>query len=154
MPDPALRTSVLERFLRYVQIDTQSSDSSTTYPSTPKQLVLLDLLVGELQAIEERVARSEKRYRHERGSDSVLRIAPIVDAAPGVRDILARRLRGDRDLAAFPDRLGHLVHQDVVAENEDAPARAGIEGREGERKPEGDHVGRGGGSVVDGAHDV
>jgi tripeptide aminopeptidase len=44
-------TSVAERFLRYVQIDTQSSDRSTTYPSTLKQLVLLDQLVEELKAI-------------------------------------------------------------------------------------------------------
>jgi tripeptide aminopeptidase len=45
------RTSVLERFLRYVTFDTQSSMSSSTYPSTAKQLVLLDHLVEELRAI-------------------------------------------------------------------------------------------------------
>jgi tripeptide aminopeptidase len=44
-------TSVAERFLRYVQIDTQSSDRSSTYPSTLKQLVLLEQLVEELKAI-------------------------------------------------------------------------------------------------------
>lgn len=44
-------TTVLERFLRYVVIDTQSSEESTTYPSTAKQLDLLRLLVDELQAI-------------------------------------------------------------------------------------------------------
>ena len=42
------QTSVLERFLRYVQIDTQSALGSDTYPSTLKQLVLLDLLKDEL----------------------------------------------------------------------------------------------------------
>ncbi len=31
-----------ERFLRYVQIDTQSDENSTTYPSTEKQLELLN----------------------------------------------------------------------------------------------------------------
>jgi tripeptide aminopeptidase len=46
-----LSTTALERFLRYVKIDTQSDENSTTYPSTAKQHVLLDLLVGELQAI-------------------------------------------------------------------------------------------------------
>jgi tripeptide aminopeptidase len=45
------RTSVLERFLRYVTVDTQSREGSETYPSTPKQLVLLDQLVEELRAI-------------------------------------------------------------------------------------------------------
>src|SRR5262249_620062 len=40
-------SAVLERFLRYVRYDTQSSERSTTYPSTAKQLVLLlDLAAG------------------------------------------------------------------------------------------------------------
>ncbi len=42
---------VLERFLRYVQYDTQADETSTTYPSTPGQLVLLRALVEELRAI-------------------------------------------------------------------------------------------------------
>ena len=45
------QTSVLERFLRYVQIDTQSAAGSDTYPSTLKQLVLLDLLKDELHTL-------------------------------------------------------------------------------------------------------
>jgi len=45
----AVATSALERFLRYVIYDTQSSESSTSSPSTEKQLVLLDLLVQELK---------------------------------------------------------------------------------------------------------
>jgi tripeptide aminopeptidase len=43
--------SVTERFLRYVKIDTQSSHSSTTYPSTEKQKDLGRLVVKELQEI-------------------------------------------------------------------------------------------------------
>lgn len=43
--------SVLDRFLRYVRYDTQSNESSTSYPSTPGQLVLLNDLVGELKAL-------------------------------------------------------------------------------------------------------
>jgi tripeptide aminopeptidase len=46
-----MQTSVLERFLRYVQIDTRSDDRSSTSPSTPGQLVLLNLLQSELQAM-------------------------------------------------------------------------------------------------------
>jgi tripeptide aminopeptidase len=42
---------VLDRFLRYVQFDTQSDESSTTYPSTAKQLTLLQALVDELKAL-------------------------------------------------------------------------------------------------------
>lgn len=42
---------VEERFLRYVQIDTQSQDGVERYPSTEKQLVLLRLLADELRAL-------------------------------------------------------------------------------------------------------
>jgi tripeptide aminopeptidase len=52
MPSALLtRTSVLERFLSYVQVDTQSAENSNTYPSTLKQLVLLDRLAEELRAM-------------------------------------------------------------------------------------------------------
>jgi tripeptide aminopeptidase len=44
-------TTVLDRFLKYVQYDTQSDEASTSYPSTATQLVLLGDLVDELQAI-------------------------------------------------------------------------------------------------------
>ena len=43
--------SVLERFLRYVQYDTQADENSATYPSTSKQLVLLRDLASELRTI-------------------------------------------------------------------------------------------------------
>jgi tripeptide aminopeptidase len=47
----SLAPDVLARFLRYVKIDTRSDESSTTYPSTAKQLDLQRLLVDELRAI-------------------------------------------------------------------------------------------------------
>ena len=40
--------NLLSRFLRYVQVDTQSDETSNTYPSTPGQLVLLEMLKQEL----------------------------------------------------------------------------------------------------------
>ncbi len=43
--------TVLERFLRYVKIDTQSDPESTTFPSTEKQKNLGRLLVEELLAL-------------------------------------------------------------------------------------------------------
>jgi tripeptide aminopeptidase len=43
-----LRDAVLERFLRYVRIDTQSSRESASTPSTASQLALGRLLVDEL----------------------------------------------------------------------------------------------------------
>lgn len=45
------RSSAVERFLRYVTFDTQSTENSETYPSTAKQLDLLRHLVDELRAI-------------------------------------------------------------------------------------------------------
>ena len=47
----SLAEDVLARFLRYVKIDTGSDESSSTYPSTAKQLDLQRLLVDELLAI-------------------------------------------------------------------------------------------------------
>ncbi|MDR3328503.1 MAG: peptidase T [Prevotellaceae bacterium] len=43
--------AVLDRFLRYVRLDTQSDESSTTYPSTAGQLALLRLLADELRSM-------------------------------------------------------------------------------------------------------
>jgi tripeptide aminopeptidase len=59
LPDPRytcplaeeLSADVLERFLRYVRIDTQADPDSSTYPSSPGQLDLSRLLVEELTAI-------------------------------------------------------------------------------------------------------
>src|SRR5512132_4424732 len=46
-----MKTSALERFLRYVTFDTRSDEHSSTFPSTPGQLVLLRTLAGELTAL-------------------------------------------------------------------------------------------------------
>ena len=43
--------ALVERFLRYVKIDTQSDDESLTHPSTDKQRDLARLLVKELQKL-------------------------------------------------------------------------------------------------------
>jgi tripeptide aminopeptidase len=46
-----LADDVLERFLRYVRIDTQSDSDSETYPSTAKQRDLGELLARELREL-------------------------------------------------------------------------------------------------------
>ena len=78
MSAPAItQTSVLERFLRYVQIDTQSAQNSDTFPSTLKQLVLLDQLAAELRAIGiADAARDEYGY--------VFATLPATSPKPGV----------------------------------------------------------------------
>lgn len=47
----AFTSSAASRFLRYVTFDTQSDEQSESYPSTAKQLVLLNQLVAELQEL-------------------------------------------------------------------------------------------------------
>jgi tripeptide aminopeptidase len=46
-----LETDVLERFLRYVRVDTQAAYDSDTYPSSLKQLELIRQLADELRAL-------------------------------------------------------------------------------------------------------
>ncbi len=47
----SLRSAIVDRFLHYVTYDTQAVENSSTYPSTPGQLVLLNLLAAELRAL-------------------------------------------------------------------------------------------------------
>jgi tripeptide aminopeptidase len=46
-----MNNKILDRFLRYVKIDTQSDENSSTFPSTGKQFNLLNLLRDELIAM-------------------------------------------------------------------------------------------------------
>lgn len=46
-----MKSSALQRFLKYVTYDTRSDEHSSTFPSTPGQLVLLRQLVTELQEL-------------------------------------------------------------------------------------------------------
>ena len=56
-----LRPRLLERFIRYVRIHTQSDPKSSTYPSTACQLDLLRLLRGELVELGVPEVRLEER---------------------------------------------------------------------------------------------
>src|SRR5699024_1610601 len=46
-----LKNKIMERFISYVTIDTQSNENNDTCPSTPGQLTLAHQLVDELKAI-------------------------------------------------------------------------------------------------------
>src|SRR5436309_2111041 len=109
MPATAtLRTSVVERFLRYVTYDTQSAEGSPTYPSTAKQLVLLDRLVEELREIGlTDAARDEHGYvmatipaTTRKKNVPVIGFVAHVDTSPespgaGVKPIVHRRWQGE-----------------------------------------------------------
>ncbi|NLP11071.1 peptidase T, partial [bacterium] len=47
----AIEHTCVERFLRYVAFDTQSSEESSTFPSTEKQKLLGQELVQDLRAM-------------------------------------------------------------------------------------------------------
>jgi len=51
MSSPRYATTCVEKFLEYVKIDTQSSEDSDTFPSTPGQLLLLQRLHDELKEL-------------------------------------------------------------------------------------------------------
>ncbi|MGE5550074.1 MAG: peptidase T [Bacteroidota bacterium] len=58
--DELLTESVADKFQRYVRIDTQSSDESSTVPSTRGQLVLAKMLRDELATIGLSEARADR----------------------------------------------------------------------------------------------
>ncbi len=130
--------SVLERFLRYVQVDTRADDSATSCPSTPGQLVLLNMLVSELRALGiDDAAMDENGYVMATVPPTIDRDAPVigfiahVDTSPemsgaGVRPIVHERWDG-RDILLpddpstvlrardFPDLASQVGHDIVTA---------------------------------------
>ncbi len=120
-------TSVVERFLRYVTYDTQSAEGSSTYPSTLKQLALLDQLVTELRAIGlGDAARDEHGYvmatipaSTRKKNVPVVGFIAHVDTSPevagaGVKPIVHRGWRG-QDLALPDDPRVVLRGNDIPA---------------------------------------
>ena len=53
---------ILDRFLRYVSVDTQSNEESESQPSTEKQLTLLEMLRYELHSMGIKVTLDEYGY--------------------------------------------------------------------------------------------
>ena len=101
-------TSVVDRFLHYVTFDTQSAEGSSTYPSTSKQLVLLDHLAAELKALGlEDVTRDEFGVvmgtipaTSPKGNVPVIGFIAHVDTSPevsgaGVKPIVHSRWQGE-----------------------------------------------------------
>lgn len=98
--------TVTERFLSYVQIDTQSDPQSPTYPSTERQKDLSRLLVQELHAIGVADASMDAYgYVYATIPATTAKVVPVVcfcshvDTAPdcsgaGVKPILHRRYDG------------------------------------------------------------
>jgi tripeptide aminopeptidase len=112
-----------ERFLRYVQVDTQSDPQSSSFPSTDKQKILGSLLVDELKQIGIGNAYMDKwGYVHATiGATSDKKVPTIcfcahVDTAPdcsgaNVKPIVHRNYRGD-DIVLPDDTKQVLRMQD------------------------------------------
>ncbi len=124
------KSSVLERFLRYVVIDTQSREDSPTYPSTATQYDLLRLLTQELQEIGLRDASMDEHgyvfatipATSSKTGVPVVGFIAHVDTSPemsgnGVRPIVHRHYRGqDLMLPDDPSAVLRLADNPALAE--------------------------------------
>ena len=111
---PSMSETLLTRFMRYVQIDTQSDETSTTSPSTPGQRVLLEMLkqeLGELGAADVKMTKHGYVMASIPGTTRKPNLPAIaffahVDTAPdcsgkGVKPIVHRNYDGG--VVKFPD---------------------------------------------------
>lgn len=72
-------SNVIERFLKYVQIDTQSDEASETVPSTSKQLDLAHELTKELQRLGlQEVTCDEKGYVYATLPSNTTNVIPAI----------------------------------------------------------------------------
>ena len=112
--------TLLTRFLRYVQLDTQSDDTSKTCPSTPGQLVLLEMLKHELAAMGAAEVQMTKHgyvmatlpATSRKPGLPVIAFLAHVDTAPdcsgkGVKPIVHRHYDGGA--VKFPDHPGLVL---------------------------------------------
>jgi tripeptide aminopeptidase len=96
-------TTVLDRFLRYVTVDTRADERSTSWPSTPGQLALAEDLVAELHSLG--IADADV--------DANGYVMATVPATPGLEDVPAIGLIAHVDTSPeMPgDNVTPLVHR-------------------------------------------
>ncbi|MBE7069365.1 MAG: peptidase T [Ruminococcaceae bacterium] len=115
------KSSLIERFLRYVRIDTQSDEESGKHPSTDKQRDLADLLVMELKDLGLDVDYDEQNcyvyaYLPPKGSATDLGFIAHLDTSPAVsgkhvKPHIIRNFDGFDDILdpdEFPELKEHL----------------------------------------------
>ena len=128
-----MKTSALERFLRYVTVDTRADESSCTRPSTPGQVVLVETLAAELRLLGlEDVGVDEKGYlmatvpaTTAKAAVPVIGLVAHVDTSPemsgaSVKPIVHRNYDGS-DIV-LPDDPSAILR---AAENPELTARIG-----------------------------
>src|SRR5215475_1750244 len=108
---------LLSRFLRYVRVDTQSDETSNTFPSTPGQLVLMEMLkqeLSELRAADVQMTKHGYVMASIPANTRKARVPTVaflahVDTAPdcsgkNVKPIVHRKYNGR--VIKFPDKPG------------------------------------------------
>lgn len=131
-----MKQEVLDRFLKYIAIDTQSDDNSTSSPSTKKQFDLANLLADELKSIGlQDVDIDEKCYVMGTLPSNIKEDVPVigfiahVDTSPdmpgtdikpqiiknysGDKIVLNEELNLELNPEEFPE-LMHYIGQDIV----------------------------------------
>ena len=119
---------ILDRFLRYVAIDTQSDENSTAQPSTARQWDLLNLLADELRALGVEASTEEHGYVYARipgnnGKDTpTIGFMAHVDTSPDAsgKDVTPQiipnydggeiALKGVPGLALKPSEFPEMLH--------------------------------------------
>lgn len=109
-----MRNNLLDRFVRYTAIDTTSDASSSTFPSTERQFVLLDLLANELREMGcVEVERDEWGYvmatieaSEECRQQSVIGLLAHVDTSPDMSGTGVRALVHENYNPSAPLALG------------------------------------------------
>ena len=91
-----------DRFLKYVSFDTQSDENSETFPSTQKQLVLLNYLADEMRALGMTEVTVDK-YGYAMGT---IPATPGMETAPVIGFI--------SHVDTSPDMSGKDVHPHVI----------------------------------------
>lgn len=83
-------SKVTERFFRYISVDTQSSEESTTFPSTEKQFTLCRMLADEMKEMGLSNVRMDEKYCYVYGeipantdTDRTIGFISHMDTAPG-----------------------------------------------------------------------
>ena len=91
---------ILDRFLRYVSIDTQSCETSESQPSTAKQLDLLRLLRDELLALGVEASLDEYGY--------------VMGTIPASEGVTAPKLGFIAHVDTAPDASGADIKPQII----------------------------------------
>lgn len=118
--------ALIDRFLRYVKIDTQSEDGTTVQPSTQKQFDLASVLVSELQQMGAQVDFDEEHcyiYAAVPGDGEPLGFISHMDTSPEASDTDVKprifTYDGHDDLLSaedFPELNNHLGEELIATD--------------------------------------